>query len=232
MSFERRWIEEAIQHAAQYNDTPAAHTALQQPTLAEQQERYLRLLQQWNRTIRLTGKDDIPELAKRHLADSLVAVGCFAALSPHQRILDIGTGAGFPVIPLAITLPHLSWIALETHQRRAAFLQQVRLQCKLSNLEIRPIRFVGNPRTEALPVPFARITFRAVAPAELLPFLHLYLEPDGEILYWGVSHASPEIPETLRLLGIIPYTLPSGEHFALYRIGRTETKTMLETIGR
>jgi|GEM_PF-1987083 len=224
MPSERQWIEQAIQYATKYNNAPSAQTALQQNTLAEQLERYLRLLQQWNRTIRLTGKDDIPELSQRHLTDSLIAVGCFTDLLPHQKILDIGAGAGFPVIPLAITLPHLSWTALETHQRRAAFLQQVRLQCKLSRLDIRAVRFVGNPQIEALPIPFARITFRAVAPAELLPFLHHYLEPDGQILYWGVPHTKPDIPDTLRLLETLPYTLPSGEHFTLYRIGRNDRR--------
>ncbi|MCB9639512.1 MAG: class I SAM-dependent methyltransferase [Myxococcales bacterium] len=216
---ERQWIEEAIEHALQYNPSPSAQKALQRPDLAEQQERYLKVLQQWNRKIRLTGKDDIPSLSRRHLADSLVAVGLFADLEVTQRSLDIGAGAGFPALPLSITFPKHPWIALETHQRRAAFLQQVRHQCKLPALDVRALRFIGEPQKEALPVPFARITFRAVAPAELLPHLHHYLEKDGEIIYWGVPAQAPEIPETLRLVGSLDYTLLSGEHFTLYRIG-------------
>jgi 16S rRNA (guanine527-N7)-methyltransferase len=93
---------------------------------------YLSLLKRWNRVFNLsTVKSDV-DFVKRHLLDSLSIV-------PHlegNRIIDIGSGAGLPGIPLALACPERELVLLDSNAKRCRFLLQVQAQLKLSNVSI------------------------------------------------------------------------------------------------
>jgi 16S rRNA (guanine527-N7)-methyltransferase len=84
---------------------------------------HLSLLQKWNKKHNLVGPGSIDEWLERHTLDSLVIA---TRIPSGLRVLDVGSGAGFPGIPLAIARPDLEVLLAEARQKRAAFLQLVR----------------------------------------------------------------------------------------------------------
>jgi 16S rRNA (guanine527-N7)-methyltransferase len=101
------------------------------PTRARLLE-YLALLQKWNRTYNLTAVREVPRMVSHHLLDSL-------AIAPHvdtDALLDVGSGAGLPGIPLALALPKVHVTLIEASHKKAAFLQQAKSEMKLDNVDV------------------------------------------------------------------------------------------------
>lgn len=94
---------------------------------------YLELLDKWNTVHNLTAIRDPFSMIDRHILDSL-SLRSFILGNPSSSILDIGTGAGLPGIPLAITCPNLSFILLDSQQKKINFVEHVILSLKLSNV--------------------------------------------------------------------------------------------------
>lgn len=95
------------------------------------------LLQQWNQRINLTAVDDDEGIAVRHFYDSLLVAKAFPG---DGRLADIGSGAGFPGIPLAILEPRRSVTLVEPTQKKCRFLQAVVEELDLANVAILPRR--------------------------------------------------------------------------------------------
>jgi 16S rRNA (guanine527-N7)-methyltransferase len=93
---------------------------------------YLDLLQRWNRVYNLTAVTDPAEMVGRHLLDSLSV----AAEVKGPRTLDVGSGAGFPGVPLAILLPGEEFVLLDASAKRSRFLRQVTLELALENVQV------------------------------------------------------------------------------------------------
>lgn len=93
---------------------------------------YLDLLNRWNKSINLTAVSDPLEQIRRHLLDSF-SIQPYIKRSP---ILDVGTGAGLPGIPLAIALPNSQWHLLDNSTKRISFLRTVITQLKIENVEL------------------------------------------------------------------------------------------------
>lgn len=91
---------------------------------------YLELLARWNRTYNLTAVRDPEEMVSRHLLDSLAILPWVG----EGRLLDAGTGAGLPGVPLAIARPALEVTALDSSGKKIRFLNQVRRELRLANL--------------------------------------------------------------------------------------------------
>ena len=93
---------------------------------------YLHLIVKWNKHFNLSGITAIQEMVPLHLLDSL-------AISPYlegERILDIGSGAGLPGIPLAIANPDKNFVLLDSNGKKTRFLFQVKVALELSNVEV------------------------------------------------------------------------------------------------
>ena len=91
---------------------------------------YLDLLVKWNRKINLTSEKTPSEILHRHIFDSLQYA---RFLSPKDHAIDIGSGAGFPGIPLKILYPHLSLSLVESQRKRCSFLEAVVSNLGLQN---------------------------------------------------------------------------------------------------
>lgn len=95
---------------------------------------YYDLLIEWNLFMNLTGITDFDEVLKKHFEDSLAIVKVIS-ISEYQSVIDIGTGAGFPGIPLKIAFPHLNVVLLDSLGKRVKFLNHVIEKLGLENIE-------------------------------------------------------------------------------------------------
>jgi 16S rRNA (guanine527-N7)-methyltransferase len=116
-------------------------------------EAYLALLLRWNARVNLTAVRDEDGILSRHFVES---IGCARALPPGiETLLDFGSGAGFPGIPIAICRPEIAVTLAESQGKKAAFLQEA---VRVLGLSAR----VHSGRAESLAGPFDCVTMRAV----------------------------------------------------------------------
>lgn len=100
----------------------------------KQFEKYYELLVEWNKVMNLTGITEYEEVNEKHFVDSLSIVKALD-ISKVQAVIDIGTGAGFPGIPLKIAFPHLKITLLDSLNKRIKFLDTVITELGLENIE-------------------------------------------------------------------------------------------------
>lgn len=101
----------------------------------EQQQQlihFLALLQRWSRVYNLTAIRHIDDMVTRHLLDSLA----IAPFLQGEDILDVGSGAGLPGIPLAVYYPHKRFVLIDSSARKTRFLWQAQQSLQLTNLEV------------------------------------------------------------------------------------------------
>ena len=112
---------------------------------------YLALLQKWNKVYNLTSVRDPQTMLTRHILDSLSLIPYLNCTS----LLDVGSGAGLPGIPIAICFPQMSVTLLDSNIKKTRFLQQVKAELKLNNVT------VIHGRVEQITLPkFGRETLR------------------------------------------------------------------------
>ena len=186
--------------------------------------RFADLIDAANPVYRLV-RADLRRLVTHHLLDSLAAVPALRRVAPRATVLDVGSGAGLPGVPLALALPDSRVTLLERSARRAAFLHHVRRELALRDLDI-----VGVPLAEASLAPFDVVTWRAVAPlARLLPELRPVLHRRSTVaVYQGTADTvRRELAAGRALAGlalrveVIPLRVPclqAQRHLILVRI--------------
>jgi 16S rRNA (guanine(527)-N(7))-methyltransferase RsmG len=135
-------------------------------------EAHYNLLTQWNARLNLTRIDSIEEAVRLHYCESLFAGTRLPA--GRLRIVDVGSGAGFPGIPIAILRPECSITLVESHQRKAVFLREA--SRNLSGVS------VVTDRAENLEPGYDWLVSRAVSPNDVLK---LKLANDLAILVGG-----------------------------------------------
>ena len=164
------------------------------PTQVEQLLDYVALISKWNRVYNLTAVRDPKEMLAQHILDSLAVVPALQREMdrPAFRVLDVGSGAGLPGAVIAVALPQVEVICVDTVAKKAIFIQQVAAQLKLANLGAR------HARIESMqPVQADVITSRAFA--SLHDFTSLsrpHLAPGGR---WMAMKGKPGDAELAEL---------------------------------
>lgn len=167
--------------------------------------RFLDVLVRWNRVYSLTAIEEGVEMVRRHLLDSL-------AMLPYikgPRVLDLGTGAGLPGIPLAVAQPDVQFTLLDANRKKTRFVRQAVLELNLSNVQ------VVNERAEDFSPaePFDTVITRAVtAAAETLAWITPLLAPaHGRLVLMKGAYPHAELaalPASARLQGVYPVCVP------------------------
>ena len=168
--------------------------------------RFADILDVWSRKTNLISCGSARELIERHLLDSL-------AVAPHLPqtglLVDLGSGAGFPGIPLAIQRPEQAIVLVETRRKRVTFLREVRRTLDLSNVD------VVEGRAETPPSHYrqaaAGVLSRAVWSGERFPLIApAWLAPSGRV-YWMRSDplGSGERASPLREIQAVRYHIGS-----------------------
>ena len=153
----------------------------------DQLERHYELMLRWNKTINLTRIDGVEEAVDRHYAESLF-LGSKLPMGP-LTIADVGAGAGFPGLPVAVLRPECKVTLIESHKRKAVFLKEASRSC--SNIT------VVAQRAEEVTQTFDWVVSRAVSwedlrkyASKLAPKLALLgnsVPPSSFPLPWQVS---------------------------------------------
>ncbi|HNW86618.1 MAG TPA: 16S rRNA (guanine(527)-N(7))-methyltransferase RsmG [Candidatus Limiplasma sp.] len=184
---------------------------------AERLARYQSLLLEWNEKINLTGDASLEATLDRHFMDSLAPLATEGLFPKDARVIDVGTGAGFPGLPLAIARPDLSVLLLDSLGKRVAFLDAVIAELGLTNVQTLHARAEDGARNPACRERFDVAAARAVAAAPVLMELLLpFVRVGGRALCYKGPSAEEEIGAASRaacLLGgsavrSVPAVLP------------------------
>lgn len=146
-------------------------------------QRYMQLLIEWNKVMDLT---NVPpeEMPLRHFADSLLPLR-YGLIPEKGAFADVGTGAGFPGMPIAIAMKKLNVTLIDAQQKRCSFLQAVKEELSLDNVRVLHLRAEDAGRDPKLRERFDIAAARAVAPLNVLAeYLVPLVRCGGSALCW------------------------------------------------
>jgi len=166
---------------------------------------FLYFLEKWNRVYNLTAITDLEKMVTHHLLDSL-AIASY--IKDKSKILDVGSGAGFPGIPLAIYYPDKHFTLLDSNGKKTRFLNQAKAEFHLENVEVVQSR-MENYHTQGC---FDAIIFRAVGNmAEMWPKTeHLCCE-NGSLMFMKGIYPQQELSQLNQAYKAYPVDVPGLE---------------------
>lgn len=151
---------------------------------------YLQTLYDYHGKLHLISHQDYGRISRRHFLPSVLG---FPYLRDRARVCDIGSGAGFPSVPLKILKPEIDLVIIEAVKKKAGFLTRLIERLRLERVEVvneRAEQYTGRP--------FDLVLLKAVGKIEkLLPTVDALLTPDGEAIFYK----TPDVDEELRRAG-------------------------------
>lgn len=166
---------------------------------------HLELVEKWNRVHNLTAVRGTEQMVPLHVLDSL---SILSHLGTSSAIIDVGSGAGLPGIPLAIARPAMRVTLLDSSHKKCAFLQQAKIELALANVEVVCDRVESwNPPTKfdvALSRAFSDL-------ADFVEQARHLLAPEGRLIAMKGVHPFDEIarvPPTHRVSRVLELTVP------------------------
>ena len=191
-------------------------SALSRSVVPDQLQRLVelsQLLERWSGRMNLTGHRGAVEIAKRLVLD---AAALLDVLPAFERLADLGSGAGFPGLPLAILEPDRTFVLVEARERRHHFQREV-----LRTLRLRNVTALRGRFEELEPLPCSAVVAQAVGPPdELIDSMLRWAEPGAALLIPG-GHRAPSPSSDARIQGVRTgtYRVPLEELPRTYWLG-------------
>ena len=174
---------------------------------------YMVLLIEWNEKINLTAITDPEEIILKHFIDSLTILN---RIEDNKSVVDVGTGAGFPGIPLSIMNPTLKITLVDSLNKRLVFLQEVINQLGLKNVELVHARAEDFGQNKKYREKFDVATSRAVANLSTLSeYLIPLVKKDGKIISMKAGGAQEEIETAKKAIKILGGKIEEIKEFKL-----------------
>jgi 16S rRNA (guanine527-N7)-methyltransferase len=166
---------------------------------------YLDLLLKWNAKISLTAVRAPEEIVPRHFGESFFGAE-HVEVSQASTLIDVGSGAGFPGIPMAILAPHAQTTLIESQQKKVAFLREVVRSLGLKNVSVHEGRAENCKRKAQI------VTLRAVEKFDsVLPVAASLVESGGKLaLLIGASQAETARKTLPNFLWLNPILVPKS----------------------
>ena len=194
-------------------------------------DRYTALLLEWNQKFNLTRITEPDEIAVKHYLDSLAPLK-FVEMPPGSKLIDVGTGAGFPGIPLKIAVPDLKLTLADSVKKRLTFLEEVVAQLGLRDVKILHGRAEDLGQVRAFRWEYDFSVSRAVARLNVLCELCMpFCRTGGKFIAYKGSDVDEEVEEARKAISILggkldavhKFTLPGSDlRRSLVIVGKTE----------
>lgn len=177
--------------------------------------KYLELLLDWNNKINLTAITDPEEIIIKHFIDSIALIPLLNQCN-KCKLLDVGTGAGFPGIPLKIVMPDLTIVLLDSLNKRITFLEEVIKELGLINITTVHGRAEDFGKREGYRESFDIVTSRAVARLSVLAELCIpFVKTGGLFTSYKGAKAPEEIDDAKNALKVLGAEVVKQEEIAL-----------------
>lgn len=184
-------------------------------TQVQQFIQYYELLIEKNKVMNLTGITEWEEVVKKHFVDSLALVKA-VDLNGNYKILDLGTGAGFPGVPLKIAFPNLKIVLLDSLNKRIKFLQEVIETIGLKGIEAYHGRAEEFAKKEEFRESFDYVVSRAVANlATLSEYCIPYVKINGKFIPYKSGEIMEELEQSKKAIQILGGSLLEVKEFLL-----------------
>jgi 16S rRNA (guanine527-N7)-methyltransferase len=195
------------------------------PQLLKGLEGHADELLKWNQKVNLTAVSDSAEVAEKHFVDSLTVL---PELEGATSLLDLGTGGGFPGIPVALALPGLQVTLVDAVQKKVGFLKQVIAKLGLAKrVTAMHVHAEGEAEAEKLPLTDAVVARAFTEPERLLKLAAPYLKPGGRVVAMLGRSEQAALEKAAaatgyRMASLRAFTLPrSGDPRAIARFERS-----------
>lgn len=183
--------------------------------MCSQFETYYELLAEWNKVMNLTGITEKSEVYEKHFLDSL-AIAKVTDLKQAESLIDVGTGAGFPGIPLKIVFPHLKVTLLDSLNKRVKFLNAVIEALHLENVETLHGRAEDYARKPEYREQYDFCVSRAVANlATLSEYCLPYVKVGGMFIPYKSGEIEEELEKSGKSVRILGGNVDNFEKFLL-----------------
>ena len=181
----------------------------------EQFDRYYELLIEWNRVMNLTGITEYDEVNLKHFTDSLTIVR-IKNMKNVSTLIDVGTGAGFPGIPIKIAFPHIKVTLLDSLNKRIKFLNQVVEELDLKDVVTLHGRAEDYAKKEEYREQFDLCASRAVANLSTLSEYCLpFVKKGGCFISYKSADSDEEIEQSKKALDILGGKIEKVDKFVL-----------------